>query len=992
MRSRQWKSPARGFVLVAVVMLLGFLVLLVTTLASLTGRESRSTGPEARIAVARQNALLGLDAALGQLQWHAGPDQRVTAVGNGVGLITGVWDAGLPGSAPRTWLLSGNDQNDPLAVTPEAMGADTVELVGVSTAGISRRVVAPRQVVKVGSGDAEKVAGYYAWWVGDEGLKAPVGAPDRSSEVDYPPFERPGARVRLTQAMGLGARAEAFEPMAPDNAAGLRSAMTTAQLGWAKRPNGSPVGMAAVRDNFASWTRDNAAVLADPEGGGLRRDLSLRPELLGAAFAAWADQSAHMEDPAYPVMPVPTPAASAVTTLRRRHRLTPPRIDTGIVHSVAPVLSYFLLSFNVRTNQSVTGAVRPLEVRARGMVSLWNPYTAALVPENLELEVLGLPDAVTVVNDSTGGAVAATFSLEAAFGSPLRLALPWIPAGRDDQQSWLPGRSYTWATKEDQSRAVPPADGFAGEFYTRNLSATAGQGIVRSLAGTSLANSATAHLAVGATTQLTVRLQHRDAVGARVPLAEWVSPSFASFSTTPAVASSATYQFSYFFRLAESVDTVTAPDTWLVTPGRDPRGFPLPAAAFVPGANGNRPELYPNFVTVSFPDRLLDRALPATPTSGTGQSYNEDAPLFELPRGPLLSVGALQHLHLAGERPLALGNSWGEAGGWNRWFDQYFFSGLAPGVNPAAGDPLPNPRLRFVAGADGTLPGVETLRAHRNDGYSSRHLLQGGAFNLNSREVTAWAAVLRTVRFPAPLAFSYLAATAASGTAAGDATRTLPEAAAAFFRFPGSAQETRQADNPTLSSTYAASTSVPPSAPSTVSAANTQLFRRGVRTLSEREVTALATAIAAGTERRFATAGPFRSVREFLAPAALFADSFGAPRNLLEEAIATAGLNAGVEEFSSQWLTSGDIMTALAPVLYARSDTYLIRTYGDAVNALTGELEARVWTEAWVQRVPAWVDPTQPEETTPAALNATNARFGRRFRVVAFRWLGAEEI
>ena len=980
-----------GFALVAAVLLLGFLVLLVTTLARLTLHETASAGLAVKVVVSRQNALLGLDAALGQLQLHAGPDQRVTATDANSGLFTGVWEATTPGTTPRIWLLSGNEHGPLLAVTPESMGVDTVELVGLGTAGISRLVQAPRQTVTTPSEVGEKILGHYAWWVGDEGSKAPVGQVDRSAELNYPPFDRADARARLTQWLGLGPRAEEFEPVATENAVGLRGATTTAQLALTKRSDGSPVGVTVLRGNFTSWSRDNAAVLADTEAGGLRRDLSLRPELLGSAFTAWADSTAYMEDPAYPGTPLPTPAATAATTLRRRHRVTPPVADIGIVHSVAPVLSYFLLSFNVRTNQSVTGSVRPLEVRTRGMISLWNPYTSALVPEDLEVEVFGLPDTVAVVNDSASGTIAATFSLDAAFDGPLRLSLPWIPAGRDDQQSWLPGRTYTWATKEDLTRTTPPAAGFGCEFYTRNLSAAAGQGVVRSLAGTALSNSATARVKVSTTTQLNVRLYRRSNVG-RVQLAEWVSPVFAAFSTTPTTASAATYQFSYFFRLAESIDTVTAPDTWLVTPGRDPRGFPLAGASFIPGANGNRPELYPNFVTVSFPDRLLDRALPATPTSATGQSYNEDTPLFELPRGPILSVGALQHLHLAGERPFAVGNSWAEAGGWNRWFDRYFFSGLAVGVSPEAGGPLPNPRLQFVAAADGFLPTVGTLRLHAAEGYSSRHLLQGGAFNLNSRDVTAWTAVLRTVRFPAPLAFNYLGATANSGTAAGDATRALPEAAAVFFRFPASAQEILQSDSPTASSTYAASATVPPSSPSTTSAANTHLFRRGVRTLSDREVKALAEAIVAANRRRFVAAGPFRSVREFLAPSALFPDSSGVPRNLLEEAIASADLNATVAEFSSQWLTSADVMTALAPLLFARSDTFLIRTYGDAVNALTGEVEARTWAEALVQRVPAWVDPSQSEETASAALNETNARFGRRFRIVAFRWLGADEI
>ncbi len=463
-----------GFALVAAVLLLGFLVLLVTTLARLTLHETASAGLAVKVVVSRQNALLGLDAALGQLQLHAGLDQRVTATDANSGLFTGVWEATTPGTTPRIWLLSGNEHGPLLAVTPESMGVDTVELVGLGTAGISRLVQAPRQTVTTPSEVGEKILGHYAWWVGDEGSKAPVGQVDRSAELNYPPFDRADARARLTQWLGLGPRAEEFEPVATENAVGLRGATTTAQLALTKRSDGSPVGVTVLRGNFTSWSRDNAAVLADTEAGGLRRDLSLRPELLGSAFTAWADSTAYMEDPAYPGTPLPTPAATAATTLRRRHRVTPPVADIGIVHSVAPVLSYFLLSFNVRTNQSVTGSVRPLEVRTRGMISLWNPYTSALVPEDLEVEVLGLPDAVAVLNDSAGGTVAATFSLDAAFGGPLRLALPWITAGRDDQQSWLPGRTYTWATREDLTRAAPPTAGFACEFYTRNLSAAAG--------------------------------------------------------------------------------------------------------------------------------------------------------------------------------------------------------------------------------------------------------------------------------------------------------------------------------------------------------------------------------------------------------------------------------------------------------------------------------------------------------------------------------------
>src|SRR5690606_33892559 len=113
-----------------------------------------------------------------------------------------------------------------------------------------------------------------------------------------------------------------------------------------------------------------------------------------------------------------------------------------------------------------------------------------------------------------------------------------------------------------------------------------------------------------------------------------------------------------------------------------------------------------------------------------------------------------------------------------------------------------------------------------------------------------------------------------------------------------------------------------------------------------------------------AAGGPFRSLEEFLAPTSLFAGTISnggalAPRSLLEAAIADAGINASIPEFSSQWLTQADIMTALAPVLFARSDTFLVRTYGEAVNPArlpinhragdvipNAAIEGRAWAEA----------------------------------------------
>jgi hypothetical protein len=99
-----------------------------------------------------------------------------------------------------------------------------------------------------------------------------------------------------------------------------------------------------------------------------------------------------------------------------------------------------------------------------------------------------------------------------------------------------------------------------------------------------------------------------------------------------------------------------------------------------------------------------------------------------------------------------------------------------------------------------------------------------------------------------------------------------------------------------------------------------------------------------------------------------------------------------VAEFSSQWLTQGDLMALLAPIFFSRSDTFMIRAYGDSVNPATGDLEGRAWCEALVQRLPDYVDSTQPAETAPAALNSTNQAYGRRFRITLFRWLAPTDI
>lgn len=93
------------------------------------------------------------------------------------------------------------------------------------------------------------------------------------------------------------------------------------------------------------------------------------------------------------------------------------------------------------------------------------------------------------------------------------------------------------------------------------------------------------------------------------------------------------------------------------------------------------------------------------------------------------------------------------------------------------------------------------------------------------------------------------------------------------------------------------------------------------------------------------------------------------------------------------------MLQAIAPSLAARSDTFVIRTYGEVIDPVNSPalpaapvVKARAWCEAVVQRLPDYVDDSQRPTVSPANANAENQAFGRRFRIVSFRWLSTDDI
>ena len=106
-----------------------------------------------------------------------------------------------------------------------------------------------------------------------------------------------------------------------------------------------------------------------------------------------------------------------------------------------------------------------------------------------------------------------------------------------------------------------------------------------------------------------------------------------------------------------------------------------------------------------------------------------------------------------------------------------------------------------------------------------------------------------------------------------------------------------------------------------------------------------------------------------------------------------------------------DILSTIGSTLRARSDTFIIRAYGESKGS-NGNV-TRAWCEATVQRCPDWVEHTDEKATILDSSYATNSpagdlvtrpwvknpnfpaaaqNVGRKFKILNFRWLNADEV
>jgi len=92
------------------------------------------------------------------------------------------------------------------------------------------------------------------------------------------------------------------------------------------------------------------------------------------------------------------------------------------------------------------------------------------------------------------------------------------------------------------------------------------------------------------------------------------------------------------------------------------------------------------------------------------------------------------------------------------------------------------------------------------------------------------------------------------------------------------------------------------------------------------------------------------------------------------------------------FVTQADLLSMLGPVLTARGDTFLVRSYGSSRNKLSGDIEAEAWLELTVQRTTKPVNDVDEDFVPDEFGNPGQVQVGRKFQIVNFRWLSEEDV
>ena len=1104
MISRARQSTRRGFSLIATLLIVVIIAIAIAGFLSVAGTESTTTHVSTLRAQARANAMVGLRTAIAQLQQYAGSDQRITAAAaildanpetpaiEGVPHASwiGIWPT-VPGegsaswiyrdkqtgslrdrradspesyqtgreSQALTWLVSSPEPWSPTEEFPEDAG-DVITMVHTYDSertdrpgeALVRKV--PLKEIHQGT---ERTTGNYAYWVGDEGMKAKVNIanPYATSKLE-PGNENEGGYRQLLVApdTDYGMLLGALNQVEEDD---KRRILVSAQLGSYLDLPPEPRG---PRNSFQSMTAYSMGVLCNVRDGGLKTDLT--PFFNGAGGGSsginqntqlfdgfkgasptfgllrdWAriDKELPIEEGALDVSFGPQQAAKG-KNVKRAHRGMAqqlPKLHDLNQATAKPLLVEAGVFFSVSKVSAAEETVRLL-LHLHPRVAIWNPYAVALKARPyavlvqvesfaLRLELpkggsIGLPvllpntedpENLTHIGETTG---TLCFSLEPIeLGPGECLVFSAAHKGTQQYQRSNVGQNLLSARERAGDQGFHLADCFGSEnagkfpddaapenyaFVESSSSVLLDQRMflkAPSASGFSLGQALQAPTVHGisasknpgerASELRSVPQQSHPIEQTHEPQAHWASHDgyrMRWVNGPEAIALSIFSQCNLhaFLSLRSPWDGIGNPELlarW------NPYQRVEPDEAL--GVNN-----YPSIA-------LKDRKQGGNPFSSPGNWATDRYVLFDRPRKStgVLSIGQFQHAPLSKvvwNPSFAIGNSLkpirikdrtrttpefqGSDQGWNAtmlgasdecadWcrglihnqqdhqliydisyeanhalWDRFFLgSGTTADRREFVNDPinvhLPNARMKlndFVTRDRAIADLNDALKA-------ASRMLVDGAFNVHSTEAEAWAAVLATNR---ELYFA---------ESDHDDATPLPRHMIPRRHDPGSKLNE-------------------------------------YRFLSDGDIKTLASEIVVEVKKR----APFVSMADFVNRRLV--DDESGDTGTLQAAIDRSGINDIENSFElpqspeerlaggPSTVTQADLMTPLGPVLSARSDTFIIRAYGDVIGR-NGKVASRAACEAIVQRTP---EPVEPDAT---GINPSPAsKLGRKFRIVSFKW------
>ena len=304
------KSP-KGFAMMVSVVLMLLLGLLAFGLLSLSAVEVRSATAASDRQIARSNARLALNIAIGELQVFLGPDQRVSAPSSILEKTAsvaqphwvGVWSTRQKdGSSFWTrndlngglrdlriennwqaeeevlsYLVSGNEggrEASSFFAYPETLASEDgswVTLVGTGSLGLGADLIRDRvSVPKVPVVSEEGYLGDYGFWVGDLGVRANVATPnawasaelgDKNGSDLYPSMVSQEADVSaMTSSEGESLRS--LDQSEQERLASDLSVNLLQEGNWGS----------GLWHEVTTWSQ---GVMCDVRDGGLRKDLTV---------------------------------------------------------------------------------------------------------------------------------------------------------------------------------------------------------------------------------------------------------------------------------------------------------------------------------------------------------------------------------------------------------------------------------------------------------------------------------------------------------------------------------------------------------------------------------------------------------------------------------------------------------------------------------------------------------------------------------------------